>query len=173
MDDTDVGLLEIASQSETKNGLDAIKKTAKDLVALENRIADIEAELILLKKDREEIRIRTLPQLMLELGIDSVRADNHTVEIEPLTTASLPKERAQREAVIDWLVANGHGGIVKRELKVDLPKGDDVTADVVRDAVQEAAPELPVDVSYTVHHSSYTACMVCTVTSCNTDFNHS
>ena len=115
------------------------------------------SDLAALKKEREEVRVHTLPGIMFELGIDSVSIDNHHCTLEPLVQASLPKDPESRQRAVDWLVDNGHGGIVKRELKVDLPKGDAATEEVVRDAVREASPGLVVSTNYNVHHSSYSA----------------
>jgi hypothetical protein len=74
-----------------------------------------------------------------------------------MVQASLPKDPEQREKAVAWMVDNGHGGIVKREMKIDLPKGDAITEEVVRDAVRDAAPDVPVATTYNVHHSSYSA----------------
>jgi hypothetical protein len=152
-----IDLMENAAVAPTARDLEAVKFYAKELVRLENEIEDGEALIAKLKKEREEIRRLTLPQLMIELGVDAIVANNHECRLEPLVTASLPKDVEQRASAISWLVDHGHGGIVKRELKVDLPKGDDITENTVRDAVQDAAPNLLVDVAYNVHHSSYQA----------------
>jgi hypothetical protein len=157
MEIDDIDMIENAAVAPTSKDLEAIKFYAKELVRLENEIEESEARVAQLKKEREEIRRLTLPQLMIELGVDAIVANNHECKLEPLVTASLPKDVEQRAAAISWLVDNGHGGIVKRELKVDLPKGDDVTEEVVKDAVRNAAPSLLVDVGYGIHHSSYLA----------------
>lgn len=137
--------------------LKSVRKLAARLVAIEDEISQYEAQIAALKKEREEVRIRTLPGIMFELGIDSVSIDNHNCTLEPLVQATLPKDPQQRREAVEWLVDNGHGGVVKRELKVDLPKGDAVTEERVRDAVTAAAPGLVVSTAYNVHHSSYTA----------------
>lgn len=150
-------LLEQSVVEPTEADLEAVKRYAKQLVRLETEISDAEAELARLKQDREELRRVTLPQLMLELGVDSLTADNRTIVLEPLVSASLPKEYPDRKRAIDWLVDNNHGGVIKRELKVDLPKGDAATEGIVVDAIQSAAPNLLVDVGYNIHHATYTA----------------
>lgn len=134
-----------------------VKRLAARLVKIEDEIQQCEDYIARAKKEREEIRVRILPNVMFELGIDSVTIDNHHCKLEPMVQASLPKEPEARKEAIDWLVENGHGGIIKRELKVDLPKGDGYTEAAVKEAVQEAAPGLNVLTSYNVHHSSYSA----------------
>lgn len=137
--------------------LKSVKRLAARLVQIEDEIIDCEARISALKKEREEVRVKTLPGIMFELGIDSVTIDNHRCTLEPLVQATLPKDPEQREKAVAWMVDNGHGGIVKREMKVDLPKGDAVTEEIVRDAVRGAAPGIPVATTYNVHHSSYSA----------------
>lgn len=134
-----------------------VKRLAARLVKIEDEIQQCEDYISKAKKEREEIRVKILPEVMFELGIDSVTIDNHHCKLEPLVQASLPKDPDLRLEAINWLVANGHGGIIKRELKVDLPKGDGYTEFAVKEAVQEAAPGLDVLTSYNVHHSSYSA----------------
>jgi hypothetical protein len=137
--------------------LKEVKRLAARLVKIEDEIKQCEDFITQAKKEREEIRIRTLPGIMFELGIDSVTIDNHQCTLEPLVQATLPKDPQQRQQAVEWLVDNGHGGIVKRELKVELPKGDAAMEDLVKDAVHDAAPELLIATTYNVHHSSYTA----------------
>lgn len=149
-------MAQAAAQAQSSD-LKDVKRLAARLVAIENEIVECEDRISLLKKEREEVRVRTLPGIMFELGIDSVTIDNHHCTLEPLVQATLPKDPEQRQKAVEWLVDNGHGGIVKRELKVDLPKGDAVTEECVRDAVKDAAPGLVVSTAYNVHHSSYTA----------------
>lgn len=137
--------------------LQEVKRLAARLIQIEDEIKDCEERISAAKKEREDIRVKTLPGIMFELGIDRVSIDNHNCSLEPLVQATLPKDPEARQNAVDWLVDNGHGGIVKRELTVDLPKGDALTEELVRDAVRAAAPELVVATTYNVHHSSYTA----------------
>lgn len=140
-----------------ESDLRAVKHWAARLIQIEDEISDCERRVAELKKEREEVRVRTLPSIMFELGIDSVTIDNHNCTLEPLVQATLPKDPEQRQRAVEWLVDNGHGGIIKRELTVDLPKGDAVTENIVEDAVRSVVPGLPVSTKYNVHHTSYTA----------------
>lgn len=140
-----------------ESDLKAVKRLAARLVQIEDEILECETRIASLKKEREDVRVKTLPGIMFELGIDSVTIDNHHCTLEPLVQATLPKDPEQREKAVEWMEMNGHGGIIKREMKVDLPKGDAVAEELVRDAVREAAPGIAVATNYNVHHSSYSA----------------
>ena len=152
-----IELMAQAAAEAPKANLQEVKRLAARLVVIEDEIKQCEDYIAKAKKEREEIRIRTLPGVMFELGIDSVSIDNHQCTLEPLVQATLPKDPIQRQEAVEWLVDNGHGGIIKRQLTVELPKGDAATEDMVRDAVRDAAPGLVVSTAYNVHHSSYTA----------------
>jgi len=152
-----IELMANAAAQSSDADLKDVRRLAGRLVAIEDEIVECEARIAALKKEREEVRIRTLPGVMFELGIDSVSIDNHHCTLEPLVQATLPKDPVQRQEAVEWLVDNGHGGIVKRQLTVELPKGDAAMEDLVKDAVHDAAPELLIATTYNVHHSSYTA----------------
>lgn len=139
--------------------LNNLKRLAKDLVLIDMRIAEAEEELKRMKTDRERLRRFRIPELMTELGIDSVTADNHTCELVTDVTATLPKEPDRKDAAINWLVNHGHGGIVKRTVTVELPKGDAMAEAILLDAIHEATPSLLPEVAYNAHHSSYAALM--------------
>lgn len=147
------------AQTSGDDRLRQLKWLAKKLIEADMRVADAEAELSKLKADRERLRRFQIPELMMELGLDSFSADNHSLTMTTSVTATLPKDPDKRAAAIDWLVNNGHGGIIKRTLTVELPKGDAVAEAVLIDAVHEAAPDLHPDVAYNAHHSTYAALM--------------
>jgi hypothetical protein len=146
-----------AVEEPPENDLEDVKRLAKELVHKEAQIEEAEALIAKLKQEREEIKRRSLPELMQELGISAVSADNRICKLKETVFASLPSEPTLKAAAMNWLVQNGHGGIIKRELKIDLPKGDAHTEEVVREAIIKAAPELFLDVQQKVHANSYKA----------------
>ena len=73
MNDFDpVELMEQAANDTGAADLRDVKRLAARLVAIESDIAESEAHIAALKKEREEVRVYTLPGIMFELGIDSV-----------------------------------------------------------------------------------------------------
>jgi len=158
MNDFDpIEMMAAAAEDTNPADLKDVKRLAARLIKIDDEIEQCENYIARAKKEREDIRVRILPNVMFELGIDSVTIDNHHCKLEPMVQATLPKEPEARLDAVNWLVANGHGGVVKRELKVDLPKGDGYTEFAVKEAVQEAAPGLNVSTYYNVHHSTYSA----------------
>ena len=159
MDFDPVELMANAAAQPPVADLSEVKRLAARLVKIDDEIKQCEDFIANAKREREDIRVRILPNVMFELGLDSITIDNHYCRLQPHVQAALPKDPEPREAAINWLVEHGHGGIIKRQLKVDLPKGDGDTEIAVKEAVAEAAPGLVVDTAYNVHHSSYSALM--------------
>lgn len=152
----------LAEESDSRDAppqadLENVKAYAKKLVDLENQIESLEDDILKLKRERENLRRFVLPTMLESLGVEAIVANNRECRLHQLVSATLPKDKSMREAAINWLVDNGHGGAVKRALSVDLPKGDAIAEELLKDAIRNTSPNLAVDVSYGVHHSTYTA----------------
>ena len=61
----------------------------------------------------------------------------------------------RRAKALQWLVDNQLGGNIKRNLEVELPKGNEVMEHLVIDALSELGLEASIDA--TVHHSTYSS----------------
>ncbi len=155
--DVDILSEATAEQEEQRDpaSLDQVKQLGARLIAVELAIVDAEDLVSNLKKEREEIRIRKLPAQMSELQLTVLGIGNHVLTLESLVTGSLPKDEDLREKAIEWLGDHGHGGVIKRLLTLDLPKGDVITEHKVVGALQAVAPSLLPQVKYDIHHSTY------------------
>jgi hypothetical protein len=162
MTDADV-LSAIAADQQSElepASLDAVKRMGKELVKCEADLAHAEEEVKRLKKLREDLRIKQLPEMFFKLGITmlgGIDGTNCVLRKEPLIQATLSKEPEPREQAINWLVDNKHGGSVKRSLYLDLPKGDAVVEHKVVAALRKVAPSLVPVVEYDVHYQTYLA----------------
>lgn len=140
------------------DALALIRRDANELVELEQKIEDAEKTLKGLTDRKKTLEETTLPELMLQAGVSVIGVGNRVVEVTPLVEASLPREDTnKRAAALEWLMDNGHGGVIKRELLLDLPKGDEKTLHLVVDAIKAAAPKLRPVIEATVHASTYKA----------------
>jgi len=137
--------------------LEQVKTKAQRLIELENELSDIAIREKQLKKERAQIRIRDLPEMMFELGLTSIGVGNKVVEIEDMIEGKLPKEPEPLKAACDWLVDNREGGVIKRKLELELPKGDAVMEQRVVDALNAISPKLDPRVVPTVHFKTYEA----------------
>ena len=140
----------------TASTLGAVEAKGKELLALTRQISDDEALIAARKARKLEIEMFELPDLMKDAKITSITIGNIPIEMESLIQASLPKEnREKRRAILDWMLKNGHGGIIRREITVPLPMGDDAARMKILDALEGVADIVNVD--ETVNPQSYLA----------------
>jgi hypothetical protein len=152
-DSADILLKASQDAPQDQDALDQVREMGARLVKVELDLEQAKADVVRFTTLREELRRRKMPDLMFEHKVQVLGVDNHILTREPLVEATLPKEAGARTTAINWLVDNKHGGVVKRMLTVELPKGDEITEHKVLEALAEFNVE-PV-VEYDVHHSTY------------------
>jgi hypothetical protein len=104
------------------NALKSVAKAANSMQALARRVAVLELHLKLAKEEFRTLQEQTLPDLMTEVGLSEFTlADGTAVEIKPIVDCTLPKERSVEGC--DWLVANGHEGVVTTEIVLRFARG--------------------------------------------------
>ena len=80
-----------------------------------------EADLKKFKQEILEMETRTIPDIMMELGVaEFTNTDGVKVTIKPFVSASIPKNRM--EEAHTWLKDNGHGDLIKHLVSVDVGK---------------------------------------------------
>ena len=112
-----------------------LQRTKQEIDNLENKVTRLKAY----KKKLEE---ETIPDSMLEMGMDSVKLTNGlSVEVSPFYYARLPpvtdnrpKSVKDRETAMQWLRDNGHGGIISESIVV-IPSIDN--AQLIIDILKE------------------------------------
>jgi hypothetical protein len=82
-------------------------------------VAKLETDLAAAKIELRRTEQVDLPELMTELGLAALELeDGSTLRIAREYQASVSQERMPR--AVEWLEANGHGGLVKTQLIVSL-----------------------------------------------------
>lgn len=95
---------------------------AAEQVGLERSIEDAEASLKELKKKLDELRDKTLSDLLVGCGITDIRlASGQRVTVSRMVFASIKGEG--KEKALAWLNKNGFGSLIKASLVVDAEKG--------------------------------------------------
>jgi hypothetical protein len=127
-----------------------VSRLLAQLAVLTERIAKGETLLATLKQQAQTILTRDLPDALKALGVQAVTLDDGTVvKMVEMVQTNISAER--RVAAHAWLEAHGHGGVIKREASLTLPKGDE-GASMVRELAKVAATlGVPLDVSENVH----------------------
>jgi hypothetical protein len=93
------------------------------LVNTEREIEELEALLKALKGNSTEIKTRTLPDKMAELGLSEFSLDDGTkIKVSDFVSGTLPKEADAREAALAEIEAWGAEGVIKNEINMTFEK---------------------------------------------------
>lgn len=103
--------------------LDEIVALARQQVALEELIADLEGSLATLKADLVTLQQEALPAAMAEAGVQKLVLDSgETINIKPDFVVGIPLER--REEAFDWLTVSGYESLIKTQVSASFGKGE-------------------------------------------------
>lgn len=113
---------------------------------LDQAIKEQEEQLKGLKARRAEVEERLLPDTMAQLELTKVTVGGFQIELKPFVNVSL--DPSLKPQAVDWLVANGHGALIKAEVTATFAKGDPAAREVA-DRLREQG--YTVDLSEGVH----------------------
>lgn len=100
-------------------GKAGIAKLAARQVALAEEISILEARTKELKKDLQRVEEQDLPEAMDAIGMSEFALlDGTKISIKTFYNASITAER--KEEAFTWLDENGHGGLIKTEVKTSF-----------------------------------------------------
>ena len=112
---------------------DAMKKTGniqsladqvERLELCDDRIADIENDLKMMKKKRDHISGEVIPTMMSEMGLAELKLhDGSHLKVSTSYRATITE--ANKEAAFNWLRENGLGDIIKNEILVSFGRNED------------------------------------------------
>ena len=116
-----------------KDQQDAMKKTTgiqsladqvERLELCDDRIADIENDLKMMKKKRDHISGEVIPTMMSEMGLAELKLhDGSHLKVSTSYRATITE--ANKEAAFNWLRENGLGDIIKNEILVSFGRNED------------------------------------------------
>ena len=116
-----------------KDQQDAMKKTegiqsladqVEKLETCNDRIADIENDLKMMKKKRDHISGEVIPTMMSEMGLAELKLHDGS-HLKVSTTYRATITEANKEAAFNWLRNNGLGDIIKNEISVSFGRNED------------------------------------------------
>lgn len=130
-----------------------IAELANKQLDLERRVSELEE---MLKAEKERLRAvqeHDLPDALAEAGISEMKlADGSRVKAEPFVTAHISKAKA--DEAHSWLIDNGFGELIKREVVAKFGRGDDKFEKAKSALLAEGV--VP-DTKEAVHHSTLRA----------------
>lgn len=113
--------------SVTNNSLSSIAELAKEALAMEADIEDLEKTLAEKKEALRGITDERIPEALREIGMSKFEmTDGSIIEVKPFYSASIPADR--RGEAYEWLRAHGFDDIIKNTVSVQFGRGEDDAA---------------------------------------------
>ena len=116
-----------ADQQDLMKKTDNIQSLADQVERLElcnDRIADIEADLKMMKNKRDHISSEVIPTMMTEMGFSELTLKDNT-KLKVSTSYKAHISEANKEMAFNWLRENGLGDIIKNEISVSFGRNED------------------------------------------------
>lgn len=124
------GLEAVENETEGLGGMGRLSELVVAQLGLEDEIEELSLRLQDLNDRYERIRKDQIPTLMDELNLTKLTTkDGHVLELKDVVNASIPKEEPRRSSAFAWLKREGHGDIIKNEVKVLFGRGEDEKAE--------------------------------------------
>jgi len=98
--------------------LEALHKNLDEMFSLEEGIEQLEADLAAAKKSHNRLKSVDVPDLMKQLGMESLKRNGWEVKIETIVSGNLPKDPERREVALDWLEEHDGSELIKSEVSV-------------------------------------------------------
>ena len=106
--------------------LNALATHVTKILELDDQIEHQENILKEYKTQRDKISSETIPALLAEQGLQSLKlADGTVLEVNKKYSCTLPKDPQKKASAYQWLRDQGLGDIIKNEVAVTFGKGED------------------------------------------------
>lgn len=120
-----------------------ITTAAKELIAQQEMIDQMEEDLKAAKAGLQTLSTKTLPDLMTEAAMSSTTIDGYKIDLAPFYSGSLPKPEDARQKAIAWLEANDGGGLIKSTLSIEFGRSQhNVALDLCARLIAEEFPAM-------------------------------
>ena len=125
-----------------------LTQLADELDALDAKVQETEVELSVLKQARKTISEETLPVLMEQAGVDTLKLTNgRKIEVKDFVDARIKDPNV----AFEWLRETNNESIIKNEISVSLGRGDDAIAQDIINTLKEQY-EVEANVKVGVHN---------------------
>ena len=114
--------------------LNALATHVTKILELDDQIEHQENILKEYKTQRDKISSETIPALLAEQGLQSLKlADGTVLEVNKKYSCTLPKDPQKKAAAYQWLRDQGLDDIIKNEVSVTFGRGEDDKANQLMD----------------------------------------
>lgn len=126
--------------------LERLRDLAKEMQGLESKIADATVALADLQGQLDRISMRTIPDIMAELAMESFTLDDgYKLEVKPDIKASITAEN--KPAAHLWLREHNFDGIIKTKVMAEFGKGEMEEAEAALKKLTDAGISATMDES--------------------------
>ena len=106
--------------------LSALSIHVEKIMDLDKQLEHQENIMKELKNQRDKISSETIPAILAEQGLQSLKlADGTVLEVNKKYSCTLPKDPQKKASAYQWLRDQGLGDIIKNEVAVTFGKGED------------------------------------------------
>lgn len=138
------------------NAIKSVVGLAREQWQLEAKVASLERQLKETREALANVAERELPNLMVELGIEGLPlAGGVQLKLATEVYASINKD--SQSAAHDWLEANGHEDLIKREFTIRFDRQDETWAKKFQRDLDKRKRPLAVKVKRAVHPQTLNA----------------
>lgn len=122
------------------DGVKSLTELCESLQELERKQEEVESYLKDLKATIEDLSTNKIPDKLLELGVTELKLTNGAkVSTSKKYIASISKDPEKSKEAFDWLIQNGHGAIIKKQLVIPYTFEDNegTLPDNIKNAIEE------------------------------------
>ena len=105
-------------------GVQSLADQVERLETCDDRIADLENDLKMMKKKRDHISGDIIPTMMSEMGLAELKLHDGS-HLKVSTSYKAHISEANKESAYNWLRENGLGDIIKNEISVSFGRNED------------------------------------------------
>ncbi len=118
-----------------KDGASDLSNLIRRSIQIDKDIEEAEQHLKDLKFKKRKINEEDIPNLMDEMGMDSVEVDGYKVKVRPFVHARIPDDK--KEEAYAFIRSIGEADIIKNEVTVAFSAGQDNQAGAVIDDLRQ------------------------------------
>ena len=113
---------DVGEAAASPDKLEALNASLEEAIELEGAVAQMEEDLKATKKALHALRSSRIPDMMDEMGMDSLTFRGWKVSIQDFVSGGIPKEPEAHERAVRWLENEGAGGLIKTNLSIAFGK---------------------------------------------------
>lgn len=117
---------------------EALQRAIEEAIAQEQLVEKLEDDLKAAKQLLYAYRSRTIPDILMELGVDELTFHGWKIKVDDFVGGNLPTDPQKREHAIQLLHEYGADSLLKVEVKANFGKGESLLAREVESMLRNA-----------------------------------